>query len=117
MTVTDKFKNDSAIAAIRALRGLEQTAIMLERYAPDLYPDVDEHGRKHFNRVLMESAAEAIRQAWKDAISEAENSERADLVAENERFRNALSDIASGFSCLQGYSAADAAQTAREALG
>lgn len=77
MTVTDQFKDDSARAAIRALRGLEQTAKMLETYAPDLYPEVDEHGRKHFGRVMMESAAEAIRQAWKDAIADVENAERA----------------------------------------
>lgn len=96
MTVTDKFKSDSAMAAIRALRGLEQTAKMLETYAPELYPDVDEHGRKHFNRVMMESAAEAIRRAWKDAIAEAENSERADHVAEVERLREALVEISKG---------------------
>ena len=81
MPVTEQFKEDSARAAIRALRGLEQTARMLETYAPDLYPEVDEHGRKHFGRVLMESAAQAIRDAWTDAIKDVENAERARQIA------------------------------------
>ncbi|MBP6228490.1 MAG: hypothetical protein KA472_11210 [Pseudomonadales bacterium] len=81
MTVTEQFKDDSARAAIRALRGLEQTARMLETYAPDLYPEVDEHGRKHFGRVMMESAAQAIRDAWADAIKDVENAERARQIA------------------------------------
>lgn len=81
MPVTDQFKEDSARAAIRALRGLEQTAIMLETYAPEIFPSVDEHGRKAFGRVMMESAAEAIRTAWSDAIADVENAERARLIA------------------------------------
>lgn len=81
MPVTDQFKEDSARAAIRALRGLEQTAVMLETYAPDLYPDVDEQGRKHFGRVMMECAAQAIRDAWSDAIKDVENAERARQIS------------------------------------
>lgn len=77
MTVTEQFKEDSSSAAIRALRGLEQTALMLEKYAPEIFPSVDEHGRKHFGRVMMESAAQAIRDAWSDAIRDVENAERA----------------------------------------
>ena len=77
MPVTDQFKEDSARAAIKALRGLEQTAVMLETYAPEIFPNVDEHGRKDFGRVMMESAAQAIRDAWSDAIKDIENAERA----------------------------------------
>lgn len=81
MAVTDAFKDDSARAAIKALRGLEQTAIMLETYAPEIFPNVDEHGRKDFGRVMMESAAQAIRDAWADAIRDTENAERARQIA------------------------------------
>lgn len=90
MTVTDKFMDDSARAAIRALRGLEQTAIMLETYAPEVFPDVNEQGQKHFGRVMMEAAAQAIRDSWALAIKEAENSKRANQVAETARLREAL---------------------------
>lgn len=38
------------------------------------------------------------------------------LVSEMDRLRSALNDIASGCACLPGYSAADAAATARQAL-
>ena len=69
--VTPEFLAASAKAAIRALRGLEPTAIMLETYADECFPVLPEHeGKKHFARVIMESAAEAIRQAWADAIKE-----------------------------------------------
>lgn len=85
MSVTDTFKDDSARAAIRALRGLEQTAIMLEKWAPEIFPNVDEHGRKDFGRVMMESAAKAIRDAWADAIKDAENAERARKIAADQR--------------------------------
>ncbi len=67
--VTVEFMDKSAKAAIRALRGLEQTAIMLETYAGDTFPP-DENGQIHFGRALMESAAEAIRAAWAAAIAE-----------------------------------------------
>lgn len=84
MTVTKKFKEDSSRAAIRALRGLEQTAIMLETYAPEIFPEVKVVNgveQRHFGRVMMESAAEAIRQAWANAIADAENSHRAEKIA------------------------------------
>lgn len=81
MPVTDQFKEDSAIAAIKALRNLEQTAIMLETYAPDLFPITDEHGRVHFGRAIMESAAQAIRDAWSDAIKDVENADLARKIA------------------------------------
>lgn len=77
MSVTEQFKDDSAKAAIRALRGLEQTAIMLEKWAPEIFPNVNEHGQKDFGRVMMESAAQAIRDAWSDAVRDAENAARA----------------------------------------
>ena len=66
------FKEASAKAAIRALRGLEQTAIMLETWAPESFPEVNEQGQKHFARVMMESAAAAIRASWAAAIREVE---------------------------------------------
>ena len=66
--VTIDFIDRSAKAAIAALRGLEQTAVMLERYASDIFPEVNEQGQKHFGRV-MESAAESIRDAWANAIA------------------------------------------------
>jgi predicted ArsR family transcriptional regulator len=93
MTVTDKFKDDSAYAAIRALRGLEQTAIMLEKWAPDVFPEVNEQGQKHFGRVMMESAAQAIREAWAQAIKDAENSQRAEHVAELDGTRDAFRSL------------------------
>lgn len=85
MTVTDTFKDDSDRAAIKALRGLEQTAIMLETYAPEIFPSVDEHGRKDFGRVMMESAAQAIRDAWSDAIKDVENAERARQISADQQ--------------------------------
>ena len=41
----------------------------------------------------------------------------AELEAENARLREALSDIASGFSCLQGFSGVDAVAMVVRALG
>jgi hypothetical protein len=73
--VTFAFMAASAKAAIRALRDLEQTAIMLEKWAPEVFPETNEVNgviQKHFGRVMMESAAEAIRQAWAGAIAEIE---------------------------------------------
>jgi hypothetical protein len=93
MTVTDKFKNDSAMAAIRALRGLEQTAIMLEKWGPEVFPEVNEAGQKHFGRIMMEGAAQAIRDAWAAAIKEAENAQRAEHVDETEKLRDALAGM------------------------
>lgn len=76
-SVTPEFIDASAKAAIRALRGLEQTAIMLETWAPECFPVLPEdEGKKHFARVLMESAAEAIREAWASAIREVEEFQR-----------------------------------------
>lgn len=68
--VTPEFIDRSAKAAIRALRGLEQTAIMLEAWAQECFPEINENGQKHFARVMMESAAEEIRNAWANAIAE-----------------------------------------------
>ena len=70
MPVDQEFVERASRAAIKALRGLEQTAIMLETYAPEVFPDVNEQGQIHFGRALMESAAKSIRQAWADAIAE-----------------------------------------------
>lgn len=68
--VTEEFKAASSRAAIKALRGLEQTAIMLETYAPEVFPEVNELGQIHFGRAMMEAAAESIREAWASAIAE-----------------------------------------------
>jgi hypothetical protein len=66
--VSIDFIDASAKAAIRALRELEQTAIMLEKWAPEVFPEINEQGQKHFGRVMMESAAEEIRKSWSTAI-------------------------------------------------
>ena len=74
--VTPEFLDASARAAIRALRGLEQTAIMLETYAPEIFPETNEVNgvvQKHFGRVIMESAAQAIRDSFKQAVREIEH--------------------------------------------
>ena len=101
MTVTDKFKDDSARAAVGALRGLEQTAIMLEKWAPDVFPEINEQGQKHFGRVMMESAAQSIRDAWAQAIKGAENSERANHALEMERLRSDVDFLTSHVYRLQ----------------
>jgi ribA/ribD-fused uncharacterized protein len=72
--VSEKFDRDSAQACIRALRRLEQTAIMLERWAPECFPEINEQGQKHFVRVMMEAAAEEIRKSWADAVGDAVHS-------------------------------------------
>lgn len=101
MTVTEKFKDDSARAAISALRGLEQTAIMLERWAPDVFPEVNEQGQKHFGRVMMESAAQAIREAWAQAVKGAENSDHVNHVLEVEQLRSDIDFLTSHVYRLQ----------------
>jgi hypothetical protein len=55
---------------------LELTAVMLEKWGVDLFPEVNELGQVHFGRAIMESAAETIRaeiaksDAMKAAIAE-----------------------------------------------
>ncbi len=71
--VTLQFIDKSARAAIKALRELEQTAIGLETYAPEIFPEINEQGQKHFGRVLMEASAESIRDAWAQAIAEVQS--------------------------------------------
>lgn len=73
--VTPEFLDASARAAIRAIRGLEQTAIMLETYAPEIFPETKEVNgvvQKHFGRCMMEGAAKAIRDAFQQSIREIE---------------------------------------------
>lgn len=96
MSVSVEFKEASARACIRALRGLEQTAIMLERWAPEVFPEVNEHGQKHFGRVMMESAAEAIRKSWASAIKEVEAfpDDAANIIEQRGQMRQALLEIA-----------------------
>lgn len=96
MSTSAEFNEASTRAAIRGLRGLEQTAIMLETYAPDVFPEINEHGQKHFGRVMMESAAEAIRSAWSGAIVEVENfpDDPASLIEQRGKLRQALLEIA-----------------------
>lgn len=74
--VTPEFLDASARAAIRALKGLEQTAIMLETYAPEIFPEINAVNgvvQKHFGRVMMESSAQAIRDSFKQAVREIEH--------------------------------------------
>lgn len=99
MTLTPEFKEASTRAAIRGLRGLEQTAIMLEKWAPEIFPETTEVNgvvQKHFGRVMMESAAEAIRDAWKNAIVEIEQfpDDPANLIEQRGKLRQALLEVA-----------------------
>lgn len=99
MPITPEFKEASTRAAIRGLRGLEQTAIMLETYAPEIFPETSEVNgvtQKHFGRVMMESAAEAIRDAWKGAIIEIEHfpDDPANLIEQRGKLRQTLLEIA-----------------------
>lgn len=96
MTVTQEFKEASSRAAIRGLRGLEQTAIMLETYAPEVFPEINEQGQKHFGRVMMEGAAQSIRDAWSSAVVEVENfpDDPQNLVESHGRLRQSLLEIA-----------------------
>jgi hypothetical protein len=95
LDVTDKFKADSMRAAIRALSGLEQTAIMLEKYAREIFPEVNAQGQVHFGRAMMEAAAESIRSAWTDAIKEAGLSHLPDSE-QVERLKQWVADLQSG---------------------
>lgn len=99
MTVTPEFAEASTRAAIRALRRLEQTAIMLEKWAPEIFPETNEVNgvvQKHFGRVMMESAADAIREAWKGAIVEVTHfpDNPANLIEQRGKLRDALFEIA-----------------------
>lgn len=96
MTVTPQFAEASTRAAIRGLRGLEQTAIMLEKWAPDIFPEVNEQGQKHFGRVMMEAAADAIRDAFKAAIIEVQNfpDDPTSLIDQYGKQRQTLVEIA-----------------------
>lgn len=53
---------------------------------------------------------------WRKRLIEPHATARADLQADRDRLRAALEDIASGSATLPGYSIADAAQVARDAL-
>lgn len=73
--VTPEFMDASARSAIRALRGLQSTVDMLEKWAPEIFPEVSVVNgveQKHFGRIMMESAAQAIRDSWVQAIREVE---------------------------------------------
>jgi len=91
MSVTPHFETASARACIRALRGLEQTAIMLEKWGPEAFP-ANEQGQVHFGRAITDSAAEAIRDAFKTAIQEIEHfpDDEAGWVAERGELRHAI---------------------------
>lgn len=95
-TITPEFKEASTRAAIRGLRGLEQTAVMLETYAPDIFPEINEKGQKHFGRIMMESAAESIRAAWTGAVVEIEAfpDTPASIIEQRGKLRQALLEIA-----------------------
>jgi len=91
MSVKPEFETASARACIRALRGLEPTAIMLEKWGPEAFP-TDENGQVHFGRAMTDAAAQAIREAWKTAIQEVENfpDDQAGWIAERADLRNAV---------------------------
>jgi hypothetical protein len=95
MTVSHEFERASARAVIRALRGLEQTAIMLEKWGPEAFP-ANEQGQVHFGRAMTDSAAEAIRAAWKTAIEEVTNfpDDEDGWIAERGRLRNVMLEAA-----------------------
>lgn len=95
-SVTPKFKEATGRAALRGLRGLEQTAIMLETWAPEIFPGENEQGQKHFGRIMMECSATAIRDAWRGAIVEVVDfpDDPANLIEQRGRLRQALFDIA-----------------------
>lgn len=99
MSVTPEFKEASTRAAIRGLRGLEQTAIMLETYAPEIFPETTEVNgvvQKHFGRVMMECAAKAIRDAFIGAVVEVERfpDDPANLIDQYGKQRQTLLEIA-----------------------
>lgn len=53
---------------VRALREEAGPTIrMLEIQAAECFPEINEHGQKHFVRVVMESAAEALKEILGDA--------------------------------------------------
>src|SRR5690348_7023651 len=89
-----EFKEASSRAAIRALRGLEQTAIMLEKWGPEAFP-ANEQGQVHFGRAITDSAAEAIREAWKNAVVEVEHfpDDPVNLIAQRGELRQALLEV------------------------
>ena len=95
MTATPEFQEASTRSAIRALRGLEQTAIMLEKWGPEAFPE-NEQGQVHFGRAMTDSAAQAIREAWKAAIVEVEHfpDDPTNLIEQRGQLRQALFDIA-----------------------
>lgn len=117
MTVTAEFKEASARSAIRALRGLESTAKMLETYAADTFPP-DAQGKIHFGRLLMDSAAEAIRDAWRIAIRDVEHfpDGQGGMIEEIGLLRNALGKIADLQDSEAGEPLDDAIEIARKAL-
>lgn len=89
--VSREFEIASARACIRALRELEQTAIMLEKWGPDAFP-ANEQGQVHFGRAITDAAAEAIRKSWKTAIQEVENfpDDHSGWIAERGALRSAI---------------------------
>lgn len=94
MTVTPEFMEASARACIRALRELEKTALMLEKWGPENFP-ANEQGQIHFGRAMTDSAAEAIRDAWRVAIREVEHfPETGNLVEQIGKLRHELGRIA-----------------------
>lgn len=95
MTVTPEFKEATSRAALRALRGLEQTAVMLEKWGPEAFP-ANEQGQVHFGRAMTDSAAEAIRAAWRNAIVEVEHfpDDPTNLIEQRGQLRQALLEIA-----------------------
>ncbi len=116
MDVSREFQEASARACIRALRGLEQTAIMLEKWGPETFPE-DEQGRVHFGRAMTDSAAAAIREAWRVAIREVENFPEPGSMADRiGKMRHALGQIADLEDSEAGEPLDDAIAIAKAAL-
>ena len=116
MSVSPEFQEASARACIRALRGLEQTATMLEKWGPEAFP-ANEHGQVHFGRAMNDAAAEAIREAWRVAIREVEHfPETGSLAEQIGKLRHALGKIADLEDSEAGEPLDDAIAIAKTAL-
>lgn len=117
MTVSPDFHEASARACIRALRGLEQTAIMLEKWGPETFP-AGPDGKIHFGRQMTDSTAEAIREAWRVAIREIEHFPPTpeSMVVQLGNLRQALGKIADLEDSEAGEPLDDAIAIAKAAL-
>lgn len=69
ISISEAMKQAGVRAVVRALRDeLELTRKMLMVQSAEAFPEINEHGQKHFLRVVMESAAEEIDELFGAAI-------------------------------------------------